>query len=62
MSPPTSTDNPDSHPNSHAVLGDLQRKYVSRTPHMREIGLTVTALEPGRGAMSLPARPTGLVG
>ena len=69
MSPPTRTDIdpdidpvllPDTHPASHPVLGDLQRKYVSRTPHMREIGLTVTALGPGRGAMRLPDRPDWL--
>ena len=61
MRAPKSTDIiPDTLPDSHPVLGDLQRKYVSRTPHMREIGLTVTALEPGRGAMSLPDRPDWL--
>ena len=65
MSPPPRTDiipdtGPAVDPASHPVLGDLQRKYVSRTPHMREIGLTVTALGPGRGAMRLPDRPDWL--
>ena len=65
MSPPPRTDIvPDTgqavDPASHPVLGDLQRKYVSRTPHMREIGLAVTALGPGRGAMRLPDRPDWL--
>ena len=65
MSPPPRTDIiPDTgsavYPASHPVLGDLQRKYVSRTPHMREIGLTVTSLGPGRGAMRLPDRPDWL--
>ena len=36
---------------------DLQRKYVSRTPHMLAAGMAVTALSPGRGSMSMPARP-----
>ena len=40
-----------------ALLDDLQRHYVARTPHMREIGLRITALDTDRGAMSLPARP-----
>jgi len=39
------------------ILEDLNRKYVSRTPHMREIGLTVTAIAPARGTMTQPARP-----
>ncbi len=60
----TSPLNPDPtpaiNPAIHPVLDDLQRKFVSRTPHMREIGLTITALEPGRGAMSLPDRPDWL--
>jgi uncharacterized protein (TIGR00369 family) len=43
-------------PAINPVLDGLQRKFVERTPHMREIGLTVTALAPGRGAMSLPDR------
>ncbi len=47
-------------PVPNAVLDDLQRKFVSRTPHMREIGLTITALAPGRGTMSLPDRPDWL--
>ena len=47
-------------PSPNAVLDDLQRKYVLRTPHMHEIGLTITALAPGRGTMSLPDRPDWL--
>ena len=38
-------------------LDNLNRKYVARTPHMLEIGARVTAVEPARGSMSLPARP-----
>ena len=49
--------NPPATPIPNPVLDDLQRKYVLRAPHMREIGLTITALEPGRGTMSLPDRP-----
>ena len=45
---------------THPMLDDLRRKYVLRTPHMHEIGLTITALEPGRGTMSLPDRPEWL--
>ena len=41
----------------HPVLDDLQRKYVARTPHMRDAGMAVTALSEGRGTMVLPARP-----
>ena len=39
------------------LLEDLNRKYVARAPHMREIGLQVTAMAAARGTMSLPARP-----
>jgi uncharacterized protein (TIGR00369 family) len=41
----------------HPVLDDLTRKYVARTPHMRDAGMAVTALSEGRGTMVLPARP-----
>lgn len=41
-------------------LDELNRKYVSRAPHMREIGMTVTAIAPARGTMTLPARPDWL--
>ena len=47
-------------PPMNPILDDLQRKFVSRTPHMREIGLSITALGPGKGAMSLPDRPAWL--
>lgn len=40
-----------------ALLDDLNKKYVSRTPHMRDIGARVTAIEHARGSMSMPARP-----
>lgn len=40
----------------NAPLEALTQKYVSRSPHMREIGLAVTALAPSRGAMRLPDR------
>jgi uncharacterized protein (TIGR00369 family) len=41
----------------NSLLDDLNRKFVSRTPHMREIGARITAVAPARGSMSLPARP-----
>ena len=40
-----------------SLLEDLNRKYVGRTPHMREIGARITAIAPSRGSMTLPARP-----
>ena len=40
-----------------ALLEDLSRRYAGRAPHMREIGLRVTAIDTARGRMSLPARP-----
>jgi uncharacterized protein (TIGR00369 family) len=39
------------------LLEELNRKFVSRTPHMREIGARITAVAPSRGSMTLPARP-----
>jgi uncharacterized protein (TIGR00369 family) len=39
------------------LLDELNRKFVSRTPHMREIGVRITAVERARGSMTLPARP-----
>lgn len=42
------------------ILDDLLRKFVSRTPHMREIGLTISSIGPAKGAMSLPDRPEWL--
>ena len=41
----------------NSLLEDLNRKFVSRTPHMREIGARITAVAPSRGSMTLPARP-----
>ncbi len=41
-------------------LDELNRKYVSRTPHMREIGMRVTEIAPSRGRMVLPANPQWL--
>lgn len=40
-----------------ALLDDLNKKYVSRTPHMRDIGARITAVEHARGSMTMPARP-----
>jgi len=40
-----------------ALLDDLNRKFVSQTPHMREIGLRITAMDHARGTMTMPARP-----
>lgn len=40
-----------------ALLDELNRKFVSRTPHMCDIGARITAVEHARGSMSMPARP-----
>jgi uncharacterized protein (TIGR00369 family) len=40
----------------NAILDDLNRKYVSRTPHMSDIGARITAVDTARGSMVLPAR------
>ena len=40
-----------------SILEELNRKFVSRTPHMREIGAHITAVSAARGSMTLPARP-----
>ena len=39
------------------LLEDLNRKFVSGTPHMREIGVRITAVDKDRGSMTMPARP-----
>lgn len=39
------------------LLEELNRKFVARTPHMREIGAHITAVAAARGSMTLPARP-----
>jgi acyl-coenzyme A thioesterase PaaI-like protein len=39
------------------LLDELNRRYVSRTPHLRDIGARITAVAPSRGSMTLPARP-----
>jgi uncharacterized protein (TIGR00369 family) len=41
-------------------LDKLRERYVAGTPHMRAIGLEVTDLAPGRGAMRMPAHPDWL--
>ncbi len=38
------------------LLEHLKQVYVARTPQMRDIGLEITAVEPARGTMRLPAR------
>lgn len=38
------------------ILEFLKKTYVERTPHMREIGTTITGIAPSRGSMMLPAR------
>ncbi len=38
------------------ILDDLNRKYIARAPHMRDIGARVTAVDRARGSMVLPAR------
>jgi len=48
-----------------SILEDLNRKFVSRTPHMREIGAHITSVSASRGSMTLPAlitdMPAGVV-
>ena len=39
------------------LLEELNRKFVARTPHMREIGARITAVSAARGSMTLPPRP-----
>ena len=41
----------------NATLDDLNRKYVDRAPHMRDTGMRITSVAPGRGTMTMPARP-----
>jgi len=40
-----------------SIIDTLNQKFVQRTPHMREIGARITAVDTGRGSMTLPARP-----
>ena len=40
-----------------SLIDTLNQKFVQRTPHMREIGACITAVDKGRGSMTLPARP-----
>ena len=40
-----------------SILEELNRKFVSRTPHMRDIGARITAVSAARGSMTLPSRP-----
>lgn len=40
-----------------SLLDDLNRKFVARTPHMRDIGACITAVDHARGSMTMPARP-----
>ena len=40
-----------------SILDDLNRKFVARTPHMRDIGALITAVALARGSMTMPARP-----
>lgn len=42
------------------LLDDINRRFVSRTPHMREIGVRITAIDRARGSMTLPASPQWL--
>ena len=43
-----------------AILAELNRKYVARTPHMLDIGARITEVGRARGTMLLPARPDWL--
>ncbi len=38
-------------------LEQLNRKFVSRTPHMQDTGMRITAVAPNRGTLTMPARP-----
>ena len=38
-------------------LEQLNRRFVARTPHMQDTGMQITAVAPGRGTMTMPARP-----
>ena len=40
----------------NSMIETLNQKFVQRTPHMREIGARITAVDKGRGSMTLPAR------
>ena len=40
-----------------SLLDQLNRQFVSGTPHMLDTGMHITALEAGRGTMAMPARP-----
>ena len=40
----------------NSLLDTLNQKFVQRTPHMRDIGARITAVDKGRGSMTLPAR------
>jgi uncharacterized protein (TIGR00369 family) len=42
------------------LLELINQKFVQRTPHMREIGVRITAVDKARGSMTLPARPEWL--
>ncbi len=42
------------------VIEELIHSFCVQSPHMREIGLRVTAIDPGHGAMSMPDRPEWL--
>lgn len=43
-----------------SLLDELNRRFVGRTPHMREIGARITAVDRARGSMTLPASPQWL--
>jgi uncharacterized protein (TIGR00369 family) len=42
------------------LLEELNRKYVDRAPHMHDAGLRITAVDRGRGTMTMPDRPDWL--
>ena len=41
----------------NTLLEDINRKFVSRTPHMHDIGVHITAVARTRASMTLPSRP-----
>jgi uncharacterized protein (TIGR00369 family) len=54
--PPAAGPGADNIASMSSLLDELNRKFVSRTPHMRDIGARITAVARSRGSMTLPAR------
>lgn len=43
-----------------SLIDTLNEQFITRTPHMREIGARITAVDRARGSMLLPASPQWL--